>query len=130
MINQKLLDKIIFLTRNIDHSSKGSSLHFTFVVYKSKIITIGKNQCRTTHPKALEYGYRFSAIHSELDAIIKCIKLEYDISKCTFINTRMGYDGQIRIAKPCDICADLLKDFGVTKVIYTNHLGNFIFQKE
>jgi deoxycytidylate deaminase len=130
-MKQSLLNKIIEMTYDIVHDSEGRSCHYTFVVYKSKIIAVGKNECRTTHPIAFKYKYRFDAIHSELSAIIKAKKRssKINLNKCSFVNTRLGYDGTIRMAKPCKKCWKLLKDYGLKEIIYTNHLGKFVFAK-
>jgi len=132
MLNEKVINKIINLTMETRNFPQGKSSHFTFVLYKSKIIAIGKNKCKTTHPKAVKYGYRFHGIHSELHAMLQCEKMNYDLSKCTIINTRLGLDRTLRMSKPCSKCQKLLKDFGITAIFYTDYNGQLcqFFTKE
>lgn len=61
---------------------------------------MGTNHHRT-HPMAKKYGYRFDEVHSELDALLR-----YKGPKdgLTLVNYRVNRQGELRMAKPCNLC--------------------------
>ncbi len=114
------------------HNFKCRCKHFSFIVNKNKILSIGINNPRKTHPRNLKYKYtgrynnnisEFVGIHSELSAILK-----YGFEDCTnhiLINTRVNAAGDIANSKPCSGCQNLLSQLNFKKVYYTNDKGQF-----
>jgi len=106
--------------------------HFSFIVYKKKILSIGLNNNKT-HPKNLKYSYvnkynksisELVGTHSELNAIIK---LGYeDCSDFILVNTRINRNMEIDNSKPCCGCTTLIKNLNFKKVFYTDMHGKFI----
>lgn len=99
--------------------------HFTFLLDKSRIVTIGRSRNRKTHPIAAKYGYRRS-IHSELDAVLRLDK-EGEANGLVMFNTQIVQGDRISMAKPCPICQRFIRDVGIRSVIYTNHDGDIIY---
>lgn len=110
--------------------------HFSFILYKNRIISIGHN-CRKTHPINLKNkklcartgrdisGEKFTC--SEFDAINKLRKLtNIDTKKCTLINIRYNRKQEIALSKPCMSCENLLRYFNFKKVIWTDNHGNYV----
>lgn len=99
--------------------------HFSFLTQRNKVVSIGYNLSFHTHPLAKKYGYRFSNIHSELDAIKKFPFSPSLLPKYTMVNIRIMGSSRLGLSKPCRKCQRLLKDFGITNIWYSTHNGNF-----
>jgi deoxycytidylate deaminase len=110
----------------------GRSFHVTGIFNKNKIISIGINNYRKTHPKSYEFikdevvneGDYFPSIHSELSAILK-LSVE-DCSDFTFFNVRIDKNNQINNSRPCSGCVKLLKQVGFNHFFYSDEKGAFV----
>lgn len=125
MIRPNLLNKCVKLSRKLISLPDSRQLHFSFLILKNRIISVGYNLSFKTHPLAKKYNHRFCSIHSEL----KCIKnfpypLDY-LSKCYLINIRIMKNGKLGMAKPCIRCQRLLEDFDIRHIIFSNENGEF-----
>ena len=120
MINEKIVNKCLKIAKAVKFI-KRSQIHYSFLVKKNKILSIGINNLRKTHPIAKFFNYRFYNIHSELMAILNYRK--QDFSNLTMINIRLNKN-KLMFAKPCRICQKLLKHYGVSTVIYSNDNSN------
>lgn len=118
----------------LDRHTEIKSKHFTFIVYKNKIVSIGFNNTKKTHPINLRNNYRCRddktdisdsvGTHSELAAIIK-----YgweDLDNHVIVNTRINRLGQIANSRPCEGCQNLIKQMNVKAIYYTDADGNFV----
>lgn len=76
-----------------------SKKHCSIISRGNKILSVGINQHKT-HPLAAKYNYRYSELHSELDAFRKIDQR----TKLTLINFRYNRYGQMRMSKPCVKC--------------------------
>ena len=105
----------------IDTNKYKRCYHFSFIIYKKKIVSVGTNASKT-HPANLKNrkiskrtGEDISEQKhtcSELNAICKFKKLtNIHTEKCTLINLRYDRNWNIAIAKPCMSCENLLKNF-------------------
>lgn len=73
--------------------------HCSLILHKKRIVAWGTNRFKT-HPMALEHGYRFDEVHSELDAFLRC-----DIREGIELwNFRFNRRGEMRMARPCCRC--------------------------
>jgi len=107
--------------------------HLTFALKNRKIISIGMNNCKKTHPKnrflnhidpvTKEHYGSNSHIHSELDCILKLRKT--DCRDLTFVNIRIDNNGLLNLSKPCRGCNSLLKQVGFKRLYYSTGKGNF-----
>lgn len=97
--------------------------HWSFIVFKNKIISFGVNK-KQIPPK--HFGYHqhsdptfLPKFHSELDALKKSkIKDNFNV-----INIRLNKQGQTRNSMPCKNCRILLRNFGCKKVYFTTEIG-------
>ena len=96
--------------------------HVSLVFYKKQLISFGTNSFKT-HPKAKEIGYRFEEMHSELEAYTKIPRI-YKGKKLTLVNVRYNKNGQLRMSKPCDLCAPWCKEI-FNEIYYTTNDGLF-----
>ena len=122
-IFQKLIDKAYELRPMVNH---GRNIHFTFLVRNSRIITVGWNNPNKTHPFPAKVGYEYPYIHSEYACLkIASVMTRANFSRCFLVNIRIDKTGKINLSKPCKNCRNLICFFGVTKVYYSNSLGEF-----
>lgn len=127
------MDKYIDLAMKhliaIENTSVGSK-HVTFITKRNKIISIGINRNFETHPLAAKFGYRFSSIHSELDAVLK-IKDKSKLERCNLINVRLSTDSFkygypiLRMSKPCEICLGWILAMNFKHIYFTTNNNNF-----
>jgi deoxycytidylate deaminase len=121
----KNFNKFVKLARQLIDYPDGRCRHWSFLVIRNKILSVGWNLSNQTHPLARQYGYRFHCIHSELKAILNLQYTPSIITKCTLINICIMTDGTLGMSKPCKRCQQLLQDFGVKTIYYTNRQGKF-----
>lgn len=122
----KILNRCVKISRKlIDLPDRRSNKHFSFLILKNRIISVGYNLSFTTHPIAHKYGYRFDTIHSELKCIRNFPLSPSYLEKCTLINIRIMNDGSLGISKPCSKCHQLLRDFNISSVYFTDRNGLF-----
>lgn len=92
------------------------------IVYKNKIVSIGRNQYKT-HPIMLRFCKNPEAIflHAEVDAINKATKIlnKNELAKATLVVLRIKKDGSYGMAKPCEGCQDCINHYNIKKVFYT-----------
>ena len=119
----------------IDWSESRRCRHYSFILYKKRIISIGTNKPKT-HPTnlinrkvSLKTGEDFSDqkhICSEFDAISKLKRLtNIDTKRCTLINLRYDRNKRIALASPCMSCRSLLNYFEFKSVLYTDNEGSY-----
>ena len=100
---------------------------------KNRIVQIGLNDYRKTHPKHLQghyvdkYGNNRShlvGLHAECDALIKLG--ETDCSGYSFVNIRITPMNKVGYACYCNGCYNLLKQVGYKKLYFSyDDAGNF-----
>jgi hypothetical protein len=95
MFTKKLIDIAKPLCMNLDRKKK----HVSIIVSKGEVISIGSNQYKT-HPIAKAIGYRYSEMHSELNALLKTDQRK----NLHLYNFRFNRFGEMRIARPCCLC--------------------------
>lgn len=119
IINQRILNKILRITYDLKHLTPDRSKHFSFLVRKNNIISVGYNSFKT-HPKSLKFKYYKNHTHSELACILNANKID---KKCSLINIRIDKKDNILLSKPCEKCQDLLYHYGINDVIYSYEKG-------
>lgn len=96
------------------------------VVFKKRgnhVIASASNSGSKTHPRQLELASRkncFSTgkLHAEVRAIIRSKGKGDSIIVC-----RLGKAGALRLAKPCSVCQEAIRESGIQHVYFTNSLG-------
>lgn len=110
--NSKL--KIVFMGLKLLLGMNSSSRHKLVAILadKSKILSIGFNNTKKTHPIAT--NTRMCCIHAEVAAINGCrdpYKADLYILRQRVIGTGL--------AKPCKSCMTLIRSVGIRRVFYT-----------
>lgn len=120
----------------IEYNSHRRCRHFTFVLYKNRLIATGINSSKT-HPLNLinrkiskvtgnDYSDQKQTC-SELNAILKLKRLtNIDTKKCVLVNIRFDRNNRVAIARPCMSCQSLLRYFEFKSIIYTDNSGNYL----
>ena len=117
----------------IDWSEPIRCRHFSFILYKKRIVSIGINN-QKTHPLNLKNrkisirtGEDFSEqkhICSEFNAIVKLKRMtNINTKKCTLVNLRYDRNKKLALARPCMSCISLLKYHEFKNIVYTNNNG-------
>lgn len=79
---------------------------------KKRILGKGFNT-RKTHPI---YGSgRYDSLHAETHALYKAILAGHEVQGSTVYVYRANYN----LAKPCEDCEKILREHGISKVVYT-----------
>ena len=88
---------------------------------KGKVLGRGVNSYTRTHPLQKHFAIMAALpeekmfLHAELQAVLRSRDKEIH----TIYVARVLKDDTISLAKPCKACAQMLKSFGVQKVVYT-----------
>jgi deoxycytidylate deaminase len=101
-------------------------------------ISIGFNSYVKTHPVMLnfrspkvDFGFGIDKeskifLHAEMDCLIKGLSKKSEWH--TLIVARIGADGELKLAKPCQGCSEMLKGH-FKNIYYTDNSGNLILMK-
>jgi hypothetical protein len=112
--------------RSLAPEVSGRSRHISFIMHRKKILAIGLANSWRTNPLSKKYGYRFNGSHSELAAIVDFPYRPSELKDCSMVNFRFWKNGQIANAMPCPICKQLLADFNIGEIYYSNSKGEII----
>ncbi|MFA5758759.1 MAG: hypothetical protein WC942_05290 [Clostridia bacterium] len=124
-MNAKIQSKIVEISKALVSIPHGKNKHFSFIVKRNNILSIGWNDYTKTHPMAKENGCLFGSIHSELSAVVRFSGKISDLQKCTLINTRVNTHHKFGMSKPCHSCQQLIMRIGFKEVWYTDWNGIF-----
>lgn len=110
------------------------SFHITFAIRKNRILSIGINKPRNTHPFNLNLDYKdihgkrrsdLVGIHSELAVILKMRNMNINYNKITFYVMRLNKNKELVYSKPCSGCESLFNQIGYKDVFYSTNTGTF-----
>lgn len=107
---------------NSDHNIRvGASLKV-----KGKTISVGFNQRFKTHPLTRKY-HETQTIHAELSCLVRCkvAKRRELFGATLYVYRELRNTGVPAMAKPCKTCTEILKLYGVKKIVYTTDGGGF-----
>lgn len=126
MLSLNVRANVVRLARNLVELTPYHWKHFSFIVRKNNVVSIGWNQPYKTHPLAVKWGYKFGCIHSELHSILKFDNPPAKLYRYSLVNVRLDKHGNVRMSKPCKHCQALLLAFNLGDVWYTNNSGEFV----
>lgn len=110
------------------------SQHVSIIIYKNKIVSIAKNNKKTSpknvlNPKYSRSGENISNIKgccSEFRALNQLKnKTQIPYNKITLINIRINRNMELCNSLLCDSCQSLIAFLGVKNVYYTDKQGTF-----
>lgn len=118
----KIEKKLIKLGLSLYDIPQHEYKHFSFIVRKNKILSVGWND-KKTNPLSSKFDYWNDSTHSELSAIKRYV-YDLDILKyCTIYNLRFSRAKQLVLSKPCDSCQALIKYFRIGRVRFSTESG-------
>ena len=120
-MNCKMVVKCLKIAKELNRETEASTSHYSFLVRKNSINSMGYNLTKKTHPIAHKLNYRYPTRHSELNCILNFSGKE--LKDFYMINYRFDKMGNLAMSKPCCSCQRLLKDYNVAKVIYSSGYG-------
>jgi len=108
----------------------------SFLIYRGKVVNFGINSDKTSPMQNkyrlktdLKYIENFiDKEHSEVNCLRKTDE-SICFDKCELVIISKKRDGDFRLARPCDVCMSAIKDFGISKIYYTNKNGTFTYEK-
>ncbi len=106
-------------TRNTEehHPEYGNYHHFSYLIWKGKILTWGTN--KRDGCSHIKFGYlERSKVHAEYEAVRKA-KFWVDLSTSAIVNVRLNKLNQTKLSAPCKSCKAYLKSQGISTVYYT-----------
>lgn len=124
-----LSDNIYDLVIETAKSSPSKKQVGAILLNRNKVVATATNIETKTHPIQARFAERVGLhekifLHAEIAALVKC-REECD----TIVVARLGGHNhdELRMAKPCPVCALALKEAGIDKVHYTTNEG-FLYQ--
>jgi deoxycytidylate deaminase len=120
------LDRLIRIAQDNATKQDVRYRHTSVLVYKNRIVSIGVNSYKKTHPIAWQRGRNsWCFVHSEVASLAAYRGLVSDLRHCTMYNVRVGVRGDIQLSKPCQNCTKVMIAFGLRRVAYTNDEGGW-----
>lgn len=101
-----------------DNDQWNCFMHFSFIVYKNKILGYGMNQNGSAPISYPDH----SKIHSEVNAYKKCKHLLKD-KTFEMVNIRLTKKKSIRLSKPCKCCYSFLQNLNCRKIWFSTKCG-------
>lgn len=102
-----------------------SNRRYTIVAHvydvRQRLLAVATNSYKKTHPLQKFFAEKVGHherifLHAEIAALLRCKDKKPFLIKVW----RYGPDGTFRCARPCPICYEALRAFGVSKVEYSD----------
>lgn len=122
-MNNRLYNRLLDMSFERLHMIDGKTKHFTFLVNKNRIVHMGWNDYNTSHPILQKLGYGLKKLHSEVAAILPFRNNLQSLAGMDIVNTRVNTFGEIKLSKPCIICAHWVGMVGFKNIYYTDNDG-------
>ena len=109
------------IARYLTTKSNAKNTHGAVIVKGGRVLGTGYNKIRN-HPINVspEHVKTKCSIHAEESAIRDA---KYDVKGATIYVARVNKNGEDRDSMPCPRCFNLIKKYGIKKVIYTTNSG-------
>lgn len=99
---------------NAAGASEMKQQHGAVVVKSGRVLSIGINKLKNNPEHVVGYG--LCSIHAEADAISR---VKNPRGAAIYI-ARVNNNGEPRLSRPCDDCAKMIRDVGISKIVYTD----------
>ena len=91
---------------------------------RNQRISSGRSVFKKSHTKSRT---RYNGIHAEFDCLHK---LTLDKCRgCVLFVARITNGGKVSMARPCEICLNLLREYDIRVFYYTDHDGNVVRER-
>lgn len=105
--------------------------HYAVITKSGRIISEGKNNMRS-HPFAMKplnclhkpeiFNDDLRTMHAEMKAIKK-VKNKSRLKGASIFIYSLNRRGELRISRPCNLCMHYIKQFGISKIYYSDMGG-------
>ena len=96
------------------------------VVFKSsRILGCGYNKKSPCGKINLKYRNPYDSIHAEQSAILN-VKNWSKLKGSSMLVIRLTISNILSMARPCDICMNMIKHVGIKEIYYSNHDSEII----
>lgn len=121
----RLQKKLVGIAFSVIHNCPphNKSRHVSILCHRNKIISVGINNERRSHPLSKKIG---NNTHSELNCIIQHRHYDLNFNRMSMYNIRITRHNEIKNSKPCKFCTKLLEAYEIKRVYYTDDNGVFI----
>jgi deoxycytidylate deaminase len=113
-----LVNKLKTLRNQSNHIQHKVS---AIILYKGRPLSFGYNNQTKTHPKIKKYS-EVKTMHAEMAALFR-MKDTSILKNCSIVVYREDRMGNAALAKPCDVCQAILKDYGIKEITYSTPDG-------
>jgi hypothetical protein len=129
-MNSYRMQRCIEIARSLSDCRTGRSLHFSFILDKNRLLVTGVNSYEKLHRTHVFGDYRpikhrstnyIAGQHSECHALRIFINKfgHVDCSGLTLYNVRIGYKGEVMMAKPCGNCQRVVDSCNFKRILWT-----------
>jgi len=116
------LTRIFDLARKVSMKSDHHTFSLGAVLFRGKqVLSVGHNHLFKTHPEYSKIN-SLKTLHAEASCVLAC-RHKHNLKGATIVVYRGDSNGEFALAKPCNDCMTLLKKYGITRIIYSTHLG-------
>lgn len=110
--------KFFDLAKIVSLKSKSHPQMGCVIVKKNRVINFGFNSMDKTHPRCPTHG---NFLHAEIHAILGSSK--EDLKGSSIYVFRALRNGELALAKPCSVCAALIREVEMKVCYYTTSSG-------
>lgn len=118
-MNRQTLERLRKIALKAAEKSEHQMKLGAVIFNKNRLLSIGYNSLKT-HPK-LSRIFKHATVHAEIDACIHAVNKDLlkgaDIFVC-----RETKNGSPSMAKPCAMCTQILKEYGVKRAFWTTEI--------
>lgn len=123
--NQKVLNDLLVIARDVPSFAAAQVASGVYI--RNRLVALGTNSSKS-HPFMQQYAKNPFANfwHAEVRAIFNALKITDDLSRATLFvaRARKIHAGASGIARPCDGCWRAIKDYQISRVVYTTDEDN------
>ena len=99
------------------------------IIFKgNSILGEGNNSIRSCSKIKNKYKRFIQSLHAEQHAIIS-VKNRKKIRGASILIIRINNNGELRMARPCDMCMGFIKYVGIKNIYYSTNSGEIIKEK-
>ena len=99
------------------------------VCFKGKrILSCGFNQIRSFSRIPNRYKIFEYSLHAEQHAI-GLVRNKEVLRGASILVVRINRHGDLRLARPCPMCMNTIRFFGLKEILYSDSFGNIILEK-
>jgi tRNA(Arg) A34 adenosine deaminase TadA len=93
------------------------------VFYKGEFLAAGFNSYKT-HPSTFRFPSAFTR-HAEIHALLRAKVKKFDLTNATVVVYRETLNGELGMARPCEMCMAKAVELGIREVYYTTNENTY-----